>query len=579
MAESRGSRTAVDDSFAELRTLLVGPEQRELLELQARLHDSAAVTRDVARVLPDAIALRTKDPALNRVLAPLVEESITASVRKDPQPLADALFPVMGPAIRRAIAHTLSAMMETFSRSLEDTVSWRAMQWRWTAWRTGRPYSEIVLLHSLQYRVEEVFLIHAETGLLLQHVSRAEATGKDPDQISGMLTAIQDFVRDSFSVGGADSLEALRVGELAVFIERGPEAVVAGVVRGTAPPAIRRLFEDAVEAVHRRFGPELEAFSGDAGGLDASRPILEACLVTELREPQRRRSYRPWLAAAAVAALAAAVWFVSSALERRRWNAYVERLAAEPGIVVVSSGRQGGRFFVSGLRDPLAADPLALAAPFRVRPERIASRWEPYQAIQASFVASRAVDLLKPPRTVTLAFRDGVLTANGDAPARWVTESERLAPALAGVRRFAYLGRDPEIVLADRLRELSPLFVKGTSSLAQVDGDVIGAVRNALAELNETARARGKRIRVEVRGHTDSDGSDVLNAPLGGSRARALLNAIDATRFEALLFSTSSVGSAEPLTAGATEEDKQRNRRVSIHVLPQAGESAAPPGR
>src|SRR5262245_60483863 len=51
-----------DDGFAELRSLLIGPEQRELLALHEHLFDPSVQARDVSRVLPDAIALRAADP-------------------------------------------------------------------------------------------------------------------------------------------------------------------------------------------------------------------------------------------------------------------------------------------------------------------------------------------------------------------------------------------------------------------------------------------------------------------------------------------------------------------------------------
>lgn len=567
MAESRGTPTAVDDGFTVLRTLLVGPEQRELDELQAHFRDPAVLTRDVSRVLPDSIAMRAGDPQLSRALAPLVETSLTWSVRKDPQSLADALFPVMAPAIRRAIRHTLAAMMDSFSRSLEESLSWRALRWRWTAWKTGRSFAEIVLLHTLRYRVEQVFLIHAETGLVLQHVERDRGAGQDPDQVSAMLTAIQDFVRDSFRVGASDSLEALRVGELAVLIERGPHAVIAGVVRGTAPAELRLTFEEALEATERQLAAELRSFRGDPAPFEKIRGTLEACLVTELRESPRPRTYRRWMLAAVALLLAVGAWVVWDVREQRRWNAYVERVSAEPGIVVVSSGRRDGRFFVAGLRDPLAADPATLISSFSLRPDRVDTRWAPYQALHTPFVVTRAIDLLHPPAGVTLAYRDGLLTASGPAPARWITDSERLGPALAGVRRFQYAGGDPESALKMRLEALTPLFLKGKASLASGQDGVLREIRDALIELDETARARGKRIRVEVRGHTDSDGSTVLNEPLSEARARALLNAIPAERLDALDFSLYGVGSGEPLTAGVTDEEKQRNRRASVRVL------------
>src|SRR5512134_1457931 len=77
--------------FAELRTLLVGPEQRQLRALQTRLDDPVTHAREVSRVLPAAVELGTKDPQLKRALAPTIEETISSSVRRNPQPLADAL--------------------------------------------------------------------------------------------------------------------------------------------------------------------------------------------------------------------------------------------------------------------------------------------------------------------------------------------------------------------------------------------------------------------------------------------------------------------------------------------------------
>src|SRR5262245_46407999 len=245
---------ADDDGFAELRSLLVGPEQRELMALHEHVFDPSVQVRDVSRVLPDAIALRASDPQLTKALAPSLEEALTTSVRRDPRPLADALFPVMGPAIRRAITHTLAAMMESLNRTIEHSLSWRALQWRWTALRTGKPFAEIVLLNTLEYRVEQVFLIHSETGLLLQHVSHDGRAGQNADQISAMLTAIRDFISDSFRTTGGDTVDALRVGDLALVMEQGPRATIAGVVRGTPPYALRTTFQVALESIHRQFG-------------------------------------------------------------------------------------------------------------------------------------------------------------------------------------------------------------------------------------------------------------------------------------------------------------------------------------
>ena len=554
-----------DDQLTELRSLIVGPEQRELLALQARLLDPEVQTRELSRVLPAAILMRGSDAELTHALTPYIEEAVTESVRRDPAPLADALFPVMGPAIRKAIGHALGAMMESLNRTVEHSLSLQAAQWRWTAFKTGKPFAEIVLLHTLQYRVEQVFLVHAETGLLLQHVSADPGAGSDADQISAMLTAIRDFVRDSFRTGTGDTLDALRVGELTVIVEPGPHAFLAGVVRGTPPRDLQSVFQDALERVHRNVGRELQTFHGDSAPFERVRHPLELCLVSQFRD-RGPKSFTWWVAGAAVVVAVAAVWGGLAFRDRQRWNSYLDRLRDEPGIVVTSNGRRGGRFYVAGLRDALAVDPATLVAASSLTADDVEAKWEPYQSLSPRFVAARAHDLLRPPSGVSLEFRDGVLTATGPASDRWIVESERLAPAIAGVQRFAYAGISPDRRLKEQLESVTMTFPKGQSHVTPGQEQTLSGVVDALGELNDVVRARGQRARVEIVGHTDTDGSDIANEPLSTSRAESVRALLPVRQFDALDVSVKGVGSASPLSRGTSEADMSRNRRVSFRV-------------
>ncbi len=49
-----------------------------------------------------------------------------------------------------------------------------------------------------------------------------------------MLTAIQDFVKDSFKVQKVDGLKSLRFGEVIIWIEEG-QALVAAMIEGILP--------------------------------------------------------------------------------------------------------------------------------------------------------------------------------------------------------------------------------------------------------------------------------------------------------------------------------------------------------
>ncbi len=106
-----------NDGFDELRRLLLAPEQQQIDQLEERL-ESASIRADrVSDVLPDAIRIRqSQDKQLTQSLMPSIQEAIRVSIKKDPRVLADALFPIMGPAIRKAIAAALSGMIQSLKQ-------------------------------------------------------------------------------------------------------------------------------------------------------------------------------------------------------------------------------------------------------------------------------------------------------------------------------------------------------------------------------------------------------------------------------------------------------------------------------
>ena len=554
-----------DDSFAELRSIIVGPERRRLRALRKHVHDPRAQTREVSRVLPDALQLRARDPQLMRALAPSVEDAITASVQRNPRALADALFPVIGPAIRKAVAHTFDAMIDSVNQTIERSVSWQALQWRWIAWRTGRPFAEVLIANTVEYRVEQVFLIHRESGLLLQHVAIDQRSGQDADQISAMLTAITDFARDSFHVGGADTLESMRVGDLAVTIAQGPHAILAAVVRGSIPQPVRASFDATLESIHRQFGVELQAFSGDSAGFAAARPLLETCLVSQRRRKTQRPSYRGWVLAAALALVVLGLWIFVDLRDRQRWNAYLDRLAAEPGVVVLASGKRDGAYFVSGLRDPLARDPGEFVSAANLAPETVRSRWEPYQALHPEFVTTRALLLLRPPPGISLVYDQGVLTASGSAPQQWINDTERMAPAIAGVRQFTFRGESTETRLIGEIEQARIGFARGEWGIAAAQQLAVDALLGRLRQLNAVLASSRRYAVVEILGYASSDGAEEFNVALSRARAQRVHLALSAEPLSHIQLTPLGLGRASVLQ-GSTETDHDRNRRASFRV-------------
>jgi OOP family OmpA-OmpF porin len=564
--DGRARPAPVDAELAALQSILIGPAARQLDAIQARLDDPAARAAEVAGVLPRVLVTHAGDPEVTRALTPAVERAITTSVRRNPRPLADALFPIMGPAIRKAVSASLAAMIDSVNRTLEHAVSWRSVQWRLEALRTHRSFAEIVLARTLLYRVEQLFLIDRRTGLLLLHVQPGSAAVADADMVSGMLTAIRDFVQDSFRVASGDSLESLKVGDLSVWIDAGPRALVAAVIRGTAPRDLHPLLQEAVEEIHRQFGRDLETFQGDASAFEGARPILERCLTSEYRQESRPRRGAWILFGAIMAALL--VWAGLSYRSEARFRNYLDALAAEPGVTVISSERGWRRHVVSGLRDPLARDPQALLAAAGLSPERVDGRWTPYQSLDPALVIRRAQHVLQPPAGAVLTLTDGVLSVTGPVTPSWIDDARRLAPLIGGVSAFDAAGAARAAMrdVRARVEGIALFFGKGTAQLAGGQDDEPGRLLATLTDLDALAGAAGERLTIAIVGHTDADGADDANLPLSRARAETVAALIRARSFRHLDFQLDGAGSREPVVRGTTEAEHQRNRRVSLRL-------------
>jgi outer membrane protein OmpA-like peptidoglycan-associated protein len=571
MAETMSKRSADEtsddppastpDEMSELRRLLLSPEQAQINRLDAQINDPRRVAEDVSRVLPEAISLRsTKDKRLTKALMPTIEAGLTASVKKDPTTLANAIFPVIGPAIRKTIVQIFRQMVQSLNQTLEHSFSIQGVKWRIEAWRTGRPFAEVVLSHTLLFSVEQVFLIHKETGLMLQHVARPSADAQDADLVSGMFTAIQDFVQQTLGGGQGDALDYMEVGNLTVWVERGQYAALAAVIRGSAPTELRADLQDALDSIQFKQRDALASFDGNTAPFAAARSDLESCLQIRLDSARQKRTSPLLWAALAAITIAIGVWMFFIIRDNRRWDNYVSALNREPGLVVIATGKRDGKRFITGLRDPLAIDPASKFADSRIMAEDVVSRWEPYQSAYPEFVVARAKAVLQPPDTVTLKFDEGNLQAEGFAPRAWIVEARRLAPMIPGVTAFAtdhLIDADADTI-KQAIETRAVFFEPGSAELAADQTDTLVKLAADIQLLDKLAQTMNKAVGIEVTGHTDQSGTENENLRLRQQRADAIRDALTARGV--------SAEAIAPRAESADDARRSTERKITLRV-------------
>jgi len=252
----------------QLKELLFGAEKQALDSIAERVERREVRTVDVADILPEAIhQSHQKDAELVESLTQPVGECLQRAFRDDPQTYGDALFPVMGPAIRKSIMHALRTFTQQINEAVEHSISPKGLRWRWQATRAGVPFGEYVLQKTMRYRVEQAYLISRENGLLVGHVHHEASKIKDSDAVSAMFTAIQDFVKESFSPDRTGRLESADMGEFTLWAVHGPHALLVCVIRGVPPQSLRADLSAILERIHFRYGEAIREYKGDTSSV------------------------------------------------------------------------------------------------------------------------------------------------------------------------------------------------------------------------------------------------------------------------------------------------------------------------
>lgn len=585
----------VDPRLGQLRTMLLGQEIEVLSRLSRVVEDPERLALAVGHVLPTAIA-QASDARLGDVLVPAVEKATQRSIRSDPRTLLNILYPLIVPAIRKSIGETIDETFQSLNESLKHSLTWRGLKWRWEAWRTGTSFAEVVLKHTLVYQVEHVFLIHRHTGLLISHVAAENAASQDPQLVSSMLVAIQDFVRDSFSGAEQQGLDTARLGELWLWSEPGPFATLVAVIRGNPPETLHESLRAVLSRIHDERRHTLESFDGDSSGLADIEANLRQCVIGQ-RAPQSGERGFPWFVVAlgllllGLAGAGGLRWWQNQrawehaqevevarqremeAAQQRAWEGYLSQLRAQPGIVITEAGRHESKFVVAGLRDPLAVDPQLLLRRAGIDTAGVDSRWELYQALEPGFVLKRLEASLNPPPTVTLAVEGDHIVAKGSALSTWIERARiagRMLPAggpgldLAQVRdaNEGAIGK-----LREAIRSHAIHFNFNESSPARGQDAVLDQLAAELGELASLASTMRVTARVMLTGNSDDAGNGTFNLSLSLARAEAVRALLKRRGVDPNLLSVRGAGQFEPLEESSSEAARSANRRVSFKVV------------
>ncbi len=126
-------------------------------------------------------------------------------------------------------------------------------------------------------RIDELFLLH-RSGELVRHLTRSLRPNVDSDALSGMLVAVQDFIKESFRfVQG--SLEELKFGSHRIMLAHGKHLILAAVVGGGHTERLAPVLLSGLDRLEAGLGPALKDWNGMPSSLEG----VDRCLAEILK--------------------------------------------------------------------------------------------------------------------------------------------------------------------------------------------------------------------------------------------------------------------------------------------------------
>ncbi len=273
----------LDDPDAILERL--APQIDKVIERNIGLNRDALVDT-LSPIIADVLSHEIKHSGemIAEALAPVIGSAIRVQIRTQRDEVVDALYPVIGSTVAKFVSQSFRDLLDTINEQVQNTFSTATIRRKLTAKIKGIPESELLLRENLGWKVEALFLVHKETGLLMAQKTAPDIEIGEPEMIASMLTAIRSFVNDWLARGGNESeINQIEYGDATIYLEVAGSCYVAVVLRGLVRPMLSETVSRELAAIVEEQMEAIRSFSGDLSTLDTDKIDMHLQRILDVR--------------------------------------------------------------------------------------------------------------------------------------------------------------------------------------------------------------------------------------------------------------------------------------------------------
>lgn len=125
--------------------------------------------------------------------------------------------------------------------------------------------------------IDDLFFI-ARDGRLIAHEARRLKPSVDPELLSGMLVAIQDFSAQATKGTDAEGAYEMTHGRWRFLVARGRQCLIAVLITGPATGTIKRRLQETLDEVEKKYGAALAAWDGEISAMGDAVAVVRRML-------------------------------------------------------------------------------------------------------------------------------------------------------------------------------------------------------------------------------------------------------------------------------------------------------------
>jgi outer membrane protein OmpA-like peptidoglycan-associated protein len=523
-----------DADLSNVRSLLLGNDNEVVLK---------SVEKNARQIVSDVVTeaiydRERRDGSLARTITPMIESSIQQSIDNNKSKFIDYLYPIMGGLVRKSVAVFFDGFVEKLNYLIEYGLTIKGIKWRLEARAAGIPFPQYLLLKTFKYRVEQVFLIHKETGALICSIQSPGCEYNEPSLVASMLTAINDFVIDSFNSPQAEGLQSIQSDNLSILISSSDKIIIAVAATGTAPSHLKTKMDKSLEEIHNLYSEALHRYDGDNSELINAENHLQRCMVSEIDNNVKRgsRKVSAYLILGSLllllVAFAAHYWW-----QEAHYINKINQLDNEPGVELLSAEHVGwNSFAITLLKDEQSRPMAELLSRAQLKDIHVEVKEKAYFSTDERILSKKVAQLLADQPAIKFTLKENVVSLSGNAQSESITSIAHRVLTVPGINKVdsTQLKNATPLLLSPLAkkqllqRKLASLatysltFEVASLTLEPSSKLLLDDIAADMKLIFEAAKQQDISIGIIISGFTDNTGNKTNNVLLSDERAQLI---------------------------------------------------------